>query len=107
MKTMSFFRLKIGYGRDKKTEIILKLENLSEEQCKKTSHCSNIHLDTKSECTSSCGIGCVKYKLFIFFFLKEKKIEYAIHFVLIYFYSIIIITVFNLCPSFFKVHTFY
>ncbi|XP_060872662.1 proto-oncogene tyrosine-protein kinase receptor Ret-like isoform X2 [Metopolophium dirhodum] len=55
----SQFTLKIGYGRDKKTEIILKLENQSDEQCKKTSHCSNIHLDTKSECTSSCGIGTV------------------------------------------------
>ncbi|XP_060852344.1 proto-oncogene tyrosine-protein kinase receptor Ret-like isoform X1 [Rhopalosiphum padi] len=53
----SQFTLKIFYGKDKKTEIILKLENLLEEQCKKTSHCSNIHLDTKSECTSSCGIG--------------------------------------------------
>jgi len=74
MKTKYLFRLKIGYGRDKKTEIILKLENSSDEQCKKTSHCSNIHLDTKSECTSSCGIGCVRYKLLIFFlFLKEEN----------------------------------
>ncbi|CAH1736549.1 proto-oncogene tyrosine-protein kinase receptor Ret [Aphis gossypii] len=53
----SQFTLKIFYGKDKNTEIILKLVNLLEEQCKKTSHCSNIHLDTKSECTSSCGIG--------------------------------------------------
>uniref|UniRef100_A0A2H8TDK2 Proto-oncogene tyrosine-protein kinase receptor Ret n=1 Tax=Melanaphis sacchari TaxID=742174 RepID=A0A2H8TDK2_9HEMI len=53
----SQFTLKIFYGKDKKTEIILKLEKLLEEPCKKTSHCSNIHLDTKFECTSSCGIG--------------------------------------------------
>lgn len=63
MKIKNLFRVKIFYGKDKNTEINLKLVNLLEEQCKKTSHCSNIHLDTKSECTSSCGIGYVKYKL--------------------------------------------
>lgn len=75
-KLIIFFRLKIDYGRDKKTEIILILDNLPDEQCKKTSHCSNIHLDTKSECTSSCGIGYVKYKMliyvYIYIFFNEK-----------------------------------
>lgn len=54
---MIYCRLKIIYGNDQITSIVLKFENLPNNHCKETSHCSNIHLDTKSECTSSCGIG--------------------------------------------------